>query len=67
MEWAKKTGRIQGSEQKELIEFARKVLAAAVSQLFLLFLIYLLLVERKQLAVKFYDERYELRVWLYHN
>lgn len=29
MEWAKKTGRIKGSEQQELIEFAKKILANA--------------------------------------
>ena len=29
VEWAKKTGRIQGAEQQELVDFARKVLAAA--------------------------------------
>jgi len=29
VEWAKKTGRIQGSEQQELLEFARKTLEQA--------------------------------------
>lgn len=29
MEWAKKTGRVQGAEQQELLEFARKTLEAA--------------------------------------
>jgi hypothetical protein len=29
VEWAKKTGRIKGAEQQELIDFARKVLANA--------------------------------------
>ena len=48
-------------------EFARASSCSGGQSTFLLFFIYLLLVERKQLAVKFYDERYELRVWLYHN
>ena len=29
MEWAKKTGRVQGAEQQELLDFARKTLEAA--------------------------------------
>jgi hypothetical protein len=32
VEWAKKTGRIKGAEQQELIDFARKTLEAAVSR-----------------------------------
>ena len=34
VEWAKKTGRVQGQEQAELVEFARKVLRAAVSLIY---------------------------------
>ena len=29
VEWAKKTGRVKGAEQQELVEFARKVLEQA--------------------------------------
>jgi hypothetical protein len=29
VEWAKKTGRIQGAEQQELLEFARKIIETA--------------------------------------